>query len=170
MFFAKKLVEKKLVKKRLVKILGFSLFLLLASLIKISFVSGSHSFFFSGFLLLAPLAGAFFGFGGVGAAFLLVKIWRYLFLGTMTCMTAGIPTLAAAWCWSADRTKNKYARFFLNLVIPVISFFLFFFHPSVGHGFWFGLYWIIPVSIYLLEVFGALSRQPSHTFQEQPRS
>lgn len=152
--------------KKLIKVVGFSFFLFLISLLKISFVFGSKAFFFSIFLLLAPLTGAFFGVGGTGAIFMLTKLLRYSFLGTFACTTTGIPTLFAAWCWRADRSVtdssgpdlsvNKFSRFFLNLLIPIICFVLFFLHPSVGYGFLYGLYWMIPVSIYLLESFGIL--------------
>lgn len=125
-------------------ILGLGALLFLFSLLKLSFIWGSRAFCFSGIFFLAPLLGALGA--SVGGVLVAAKLLRFLFLGKLFCATLGLPTLAAAWCWRAENTFSQ--KILVNIVLPTACFVLFIFHPSVGNGFWYGLYWLIPIVLF----------------------
>lgn len=128
--------------KKLKKVVAVGSLLFLFSLLKLSFVWGSRAFFFSGIFFFVPLLGALGS--SLGGAFIVAKVLRYLLLGKLFCATFGLPTLAAAWCWSAE--GKFFKKIFVNVFIPITCFFLFVFHPS--SSFWYGFYWMIPVILF----------------------
>jgi len=142
-----------------IKIIGCSVFILFIARLKISLIWGSGNLFFSGASMIAPLFGAFFGIGGLGAILLLKKVSASALFSTPFFAFTGLPLLFEAMCWSVDYrySQRTFARFFLNFLLPLGAFLLFIFHPSVGYGFWFGLYWTIPMGIYLAETAGLVS-------------
>lgn len=142
--------------------------LLLASFLKLSFsqvkllhVAGSRSFYFSAFCIMAPLLGRFVGLRGAGLVFLITKLLRFLIFGSLFCITGGIPSLLAAASWSLkakESQRNKIFSFGLTVLFPLVCLALFVIHPSVQAGWWYGLYWLIPVLLYLGVGFGVLSQ------------
>jgi len=112
--------------------------------------------FFSFFFMVAPLLGAYLGVVGVGIALLFYKILSYSLFGTIACTTLGLPTLLASLCWSSKKTSIS---FLINILVPSFCFLAFLLHPSVQYGWWYGLYWFIPVSLYALQSFGFLRKR-----------
>ena len=95
------------IRRKVVGVVGLSVFLVAVSLLKMSFVWVTKSYFFSGFCIFAPLLGAFVGVWGAGAVMLVAKVWRYAAWGTILPLTTGIPTMLAAWCWSLEGRESR---------------------------------------------------------------
>lgn len=123
-------------------------------LIKLSFMWGSKYAFFSWSCMLAPILGGVLGIAGASSVLMSAKFFKFFALGRVFSVLSGIPTLFASWCWAAEYGDRKITKFFVNCVVPVICFVLFIIHPSVGYGFFFGLYWFIPVIIFLFQKYG----------------
>jgi len=140
--------------RNIVGVIVVSVALLLLSIFKVSFVWGSKAFFLSGFCMLAPLLGAIFGLGSIGLALVFTKFLRIIFLGSFSCLTFGLPTFFAAWSLRLDSASNSYnfQKFLVNFLIPISCFLLFIFHPNVQFGWWYGLYWFIPVALYIFKM------------------
>jgi len=157
--------------EKVAKITAFSILFLVVSLIKFSFVLGTKSYFFSGFCIGVPLLGALIGVYGAWATILVTRFWRYFVWGSVFSLSAGIPTMGAAWCWSLDEhLVDRRASVFLlivNCFVPMICFLLFIIHPSVGNGWLYGLYWFIPVGLYGGQLIGFLRK---HSFITALRS
>ena len=116
---------------------------------------------FSIFYMLVPLAGLFLGTGGIVGVLIFSKILLGLSFGFIHLTTTGLPTLAAALVWklSASRKNDfriKLARFVFSVFIPITCILLFIFHPSVGCGWWYSLYWLIPVVFWGVQSIGLL--------------
>lgn len=162
--------------RKIIPVIGLSILLFLTHFLKLSFVWGSQKLFFSGFCIVAPLMGAFFGGFWAGLILGLTSLLLSVGVGGLTCVTAGIPTLMAAWCWSLDQSRhglnkhrlNKHrlshlAKLAVNVVVPLSCITLFVFHPSVSYGSWYALYWFIPVAIYGIQLAGRLQTSPVAT-------
>lgn len=145
-------------KKSVKAIIGMSVLFFLSFLLKISFVWGSKKLFFPGFCVIMPLMGAFFGAWTAGFAMIFAKIGRYVLASGYPSITLGIPTMAACWCWSLERQKAGYAHIFVNIIIPLGCLVAFILHPSVGCGFWYGLYWVIPVFLYVAQLIKCIGK------------
>jgi hypothetical protein len=109
------------------------------------------------FILVAPIFGALFSHF---RSFIFRGVVAVLF-GSFFCITGGIPTLFASFCWKKD--SSLFVRFFINIFVPITCFLLFIFHPSVQFGWWFGCYWFIPVLIFILKFFGFIKNGPVET-------
>ncbi|MCK4517690.1 hypothetical protein KAT92_02870 [Candidatus Babeliales bacterium] len=95
--------------------------------------------------------------------FLFLKIFLWLSFGFIPLATTGLPTLAATLIWrlAANKTNDlsiKLASFALSVLVPITCVLLFVFHPSVGYGWWYSLYWLIPVGLYGIQAFGLLKK------------
>jgi len=117
--------------------------------------------FFSGFYMLAPLSGLFLGTGSIVGVLLFSKVLLGLSFGFIPLTTTGLPTLAATFVWKLSVSKTnsfriKLARFALVVLVPITCMLLFVLHPSVGYGWWYSLYWLIPVGLYGVQLFGWL--------------
>ena len=106
---------------------------------------------FSAFFLLAPVLGRFLRFHGVIWILLLNRVLKFLLFGSCLCLTGGIPTLIASLCWVQD---NRTISFLANFLVPVICFIFFVANPSVGFGWIFGCYWVIPLLLFLFQRYG----------------
>ena len=132
---------KKLVIKKLLKIICAGVLVFLLSLLKISFVWGSRKTFFSGMCMITPILAQVFGFWSVGLGLLFV----------FPSITFGIPTIVACACW-------RWEGVFLNIIVPLGCLMVFVLHPSVGYGFWFGFYWLIPVLLHVMQLTKIINR------------
>ncbi|MBU4269314.1 hypothetical protein KJ644_02380 [Candidatus Dependentiae bacterium] len=128
----------------------------LSSFIKISFLSGSYKFFFSGINFVLPLVGNLFGVATSGLivfAFLLFK--KFTIGGAIT---LGIPTVIATVYISLmsnykNNFKNKLYNFLLSFILPLFCMTLFIFHPMGNKAYIYSFYWLIPVVLYIAQRF-----------------
>ena len=123
---------------------------------KLSFVFGSHKFFFSGISIAGPLVGAFFS--APTSAFLVsfYFLFKYFCFGKV--LTFGLPTAIAACCWNTSLKRNfsntflyDVSNFLLRLLLPVFCMVVFAFHPVGKNAIPYTFYWTIPISIYVIE-------------------
>ena len=133
--------------------------LFLASLLISSFkfctLVGKSFAYFSGILFVAPLLGAFFSSPvAIVLTGLLIATKALLFCYPIT---GGIPTLFATLAWSThaniSEQKSGYAHLFYFLVhaaLPALCMAIFMTHASVGQGYVYAFYWLIPITLYFL--------------------
>lgn len=103
-------------------------------------------------MCLLPVLGVC-GLSALPLSFFGIRLVRYAFFGKLCGITFGIPTLCATYCWELDYGVRAYPykrflRFCLNVLLPLGCFIAFIVHPSVRYGWWYGLYWCIPVIIF----------------------
>lgn len=112
--------------------------------------------------VLGPLLGVLFGLRGATGCIVGTKVLRFLALGRLPVAATGIPTLFASWCWALEE-KRGLGAVGVNVLVPLICFILFIFHPSVGYGWWYGLYWVVPMSLYVAQVVGVVKKNSFFT-------
>jgi hypothetical protein len=111
----------------------------IASLIKISYIVGSYTAFFSCTCIAMPLVGAFSGITGSIATCLLGLI-----LGggySLTFLAHHIPGFCASLYWATGHAL-------IRVGIPSICFILFVTHPIGSQAWPYALYWLIPIALY----------------------
>jgi len=112
--------------------------------IRIGHIVGTHTSFFAGGSVMAPLAGLFgsvFECGVLSGVYATFSIWRGIPVGSPA--TYGIASFFAALYWAKPSVWTR-------LVVPAVCMFLFFVHP-VGHdAFAYTFYWFIPMALYVL--------------------
>lgn len=131
---------------------------LLISSFKFCTLVGKSFAYFSGMLFVAPLLGAFFSSPvAIVLTGLLVATKALLFCYPVT---GGIPTLFATLAWSThthiSTQKSISAHLFYFLVhaaLPALCMAIFMTHASVGQGYVYALYWLIPITLYFLHQF-----------------
>lgn len=133
-------------------------FLLLSSILKFSVIVGKSFAHFSVVFFIAPLLGAFFGTAqaiGITTLALLTKV-----ILTSYPITGGIPTLLAVAAWSThsefirEKTIAAHLGYFLTMVaLPALCMALFMTHSTVGQGYVYALYWLIPIALYAVHIF-----------------
>ena len=140
------------------KVLAFVSTLLIFRFFKLSFVWGSESIFFSVFGFIAPVVGAFLGAPECLGVLLLYKYLPSLFGLKISFITMGLPTFGAMLCWRLGLGQNnfykKIAEFYLNVLLPILCMAIFSLNPSVGIGWVYSLYWLIPPFIYGFRLLG----------------
>jgi|GEM_PF-1053117 len=141
--------------RKLAKITCLVVVLVVASLFQVSVAWGTKMCFFSGVCMAGPLLGAFFGLGGVGSVIVFSKITRFFLFGSIPVISTGVPTFLASCCWSVT---SRMGGVVVKVFVPLICFVLFIFHASVGNGWWYGLYWFVPVVFYFTQLFGLLKK------------
>ena len=112
--------------------------------IKISFIAGSYTAFFSMAPILMPLSGAF---GGVmGSVFALCL--RYCVIA-MICKTVPLKFLAYHIPGFFASLYLARSHWFTRAGVPLLCMALFVLHPQGGAAWLYTLYWIIPVGVYI---------------------
>ena len=141
----------------MLSIFGFCISIL--SLFKLSFLLGSHKFFFSGINFILPVIGAFFS---LPISLLLISA---LFIFKLSVgfgvLTMGLPTLVAASSFAA---KSKKLDFLLHVVLPLSCMILFIAHPVASKAFAYSFYWLIPVVLYVLNYKNTFCKALTATF------
>jgi len=140
------------------KLCAVFLISLLISSFKFCTLIGKSFAYFSGMLFVAPLLGAFFSSPvAIVLTGLLVTTKALLFCYPVT---GGIPTLFATLAWSThtqiSQEKSRYAHLFYFLVhaaLPALCMIIFMTHASVGQGYVYALYWLIPIALYFSHLF-----------------
>lgn len=115
------------------------------SLIKVSFMLGSHMIWFSGVNSILPLSGAFGGIMGANLAFLMRQLMHLVFFKTISLsfFALCIPGFFASIYWTSS-------NIFIRLILPLTCMALFVMHPVGGQAFIYSLYWLIPVVLYFV--------------------
>jgi len=120
--------------------------------LKISFIAGSHRFFFSGVNFFVSIIGVFaqsFFSAGIISFFLLYKF--------SSGITFGLPTLIATFCWSLNTRRSQLAKandFIARFLIPLCCMLIFILHPIGRQAYLYSFYWFIPGVIYLMQRVG----------------
>lgn len=114
---------------------------------------GKNFAHFSLFYFLTPLAGAFLSLPQAASLTVLVFLSKALLSGYP--ITGGIPTLCATLVWAAHaqatQQKNFKAHFFyflMSAALPALCMAVFMTHNTVGKGWVYALYWLIPMACY----------------------
>ncbi|MBS1988812.1 hypothetical protein JST56_07555 [Candidatus Dependentiae bacterium] len=132
--------------------------LLLSSTLKFSMIVGKSFAYFSVIFFVVPLLGAFFG----GAQAIIITTFALATKVILTSypITGGIPTLLAVTAWSthtqfvSKQTLASHLGYFLTMAaLPASCMALFMTHPTVGQGFFYALYWLIPIVFYAAHIF-----------------
>ena len=117
---------------------------------------------FSAIYFLTPLVGVFFSLPQ--AACLTVLIFASKALLTSYPITGGIPTLCATLAWATHaqfmnkKNRTSYCGYFLTMAaLPALCMALFMTHPTVGQGYVYALYWLIPILLYALHIISGYS-------------
>lgn len=128
---------------RLAQYTGFTGLIGLSSLIKFSWMVGSHISFFSGINIMAPLSGAFGGVFGSIASLVMRTVVHFCLFGVLSIksLTIGIPTFFASLYWSTT-------HWFVRVGLPLICMALFWMHPVGFAAGAYALYWLIPVVVH----------------------
>ncbi len=119
----------------------FSVYILceLSRFIRISYLFGAHSFYFSGINLIGPLTGIqSFSFLGL-ALFLLRRLITGV--GFFTPLSYHIPTIFASAYWASSSAL-------IRLFVPLLCMILFIMHPIGYQVPFYTLYWLIPIVLY----------------------
>ncbi|KKP24470.1 MAG: hypothetical protein SZ59_C0002G0316 [candidate division TM6 bacterium GW2011_GWF2_28_16] len=139
------------INKKYLNLIIVLIFTILLSLIKISFISGSHKLFFSGINFALPVIGNFFG------AFSGVIVFAFLLFKKLTvggALTLGMPTLFATVYISLINNKknnlNKLYIFLLSVILPLSCMIIFSLNPVGNQAFIYSFYWFIPVILYFV--------------------
>ena len=124
---------------------GFAGLISLSSLVKFSWMVGSHISFFSGINIMAPLSGAFGGVFGSIASFALRTIIHFFLFGVLSvkCLTLGIPNFFASLYWGTT-------HWLIRVGLPLTCMMLFWAHPVGLAAGAYALYWLIPVAVHCL--------------------
>lgn len=131
-----------------VAMLVFLTLLAAASWIKVSFIIGAHTGFFSLSHCLTPLCGLVSGIGGLLTLFLVKTALHTYAAHTGTALLLGLhlPTLCAGlYCRFALRSTPSTIARWLFLAIPVLCMVLFTVHPVGSQAYAYSFFWIIPV-------------------------
>ena len=112
--------------------------------IKLSFIVGSYTAFFSVAPLLMPLSGAF---GGVLGSVLALGL-RYCFIA-MIFKTVPVKFLAYHIPGFFASLYMARSHWFMRAGVPLVCMVLFVLHPQGGPAWLYTLYWLIPVWLYL---------------------
>lgn len=141
----------------MLSVFGFCISFL--SLFKLSFLLGSHKFFFSGINFILPVIGAFFS---LPVSLLLISaLFIFKFSVGFGVLTMGLPTLAAASSFAA---KSKKLDFLLHVILPLLCMILFIAHPVAGSAFMYSFYWLIPVVLYVFNYKNMFCKALTATF------
>ncbi len=131
--------------------------LLLSSTLKFSLIVGKNFAHFSVIFFVAPLLGAFLG--GAQAITITALALATKVILTSYPITGGIPTLLAVAAWSTHsqftckKTIASHLGYFFTMVaLPALCMALFMMHPTVGQGYIYALYWLIPISFYAIHI------------------
>lgn len=124
---------------------GFAGLISLSSLVKFSWMVGSHISFFSGINVMAPLSGAFGGIFGSIASYAIRTIVHFCLFGLLSvkCLTLGIPNFFASLYWGTT-------HWLVRAALPLTCMVLFWMHPTGFAAGVYALYWLIPVMIHFL--------------------
>ena len=130
---------------RLAQYSGFARFIGLSSLVKLSWIVGSHISFFSGINIAAPLSGAFGGIFGSIVAFVVRIAINFCFFGVLSvkCLLLGVPNFFASLYWGTT-------HWLVRVGLPITCMALFWLHPTGFAAGAYALYWLIPVTIHFL--------------------
>lgn len=105
--------------------------------------------------MLLPLVGVVLRSGkSVGCVGLFFGAKWFLF-GVMP-VTFGLPSACAAANWSVHTQQGRTAepiRFCLSVLLPIACMFLFVLHPTGSVAFIYSLYWLIPITVYFIQLF-----------------
>ena len=142
-------------KIKILKIFCTAIVFSIVSFLKLSFLCGTHSMFFSAFCIVGPISGGWLGIEEIFIAFVLSKFIFCTFTGVVPFLSTGVPTIAAAYCWrfykNSDFDNSGLKRFGINVILPLLCMILFVLHPSVGNGWIYSLYWLIPIVVYIVQ-------------------
>jgi hypothetical protein len=117
----------------------------LAALLKLSYLIGSHSIFFSATNLMYPLGGCFFGVSGSCLLFALSFCIRLLSGAPISLhLVHGLPGFCAALYMASP---HKLIR----LVLPIVCIIFFLAHPIGFQAALYSFYWLIPVALYFIK-------------------
>ena len=130
---------------RLVHNTGFAGLIGLSSLVKFSWIIGSHMSFFSGINIMAPLSGAFGGVFGSIASFAIRTIVHLCLFGVLSvkCLTIGIPNFFASLYWGTT-------HWLVRAGLPLTCMLFFWMHPVGFAAGAYAFYWLIPVVVHYL--------------------
>lgn len=124
-----------------------TLFLIFAAFVRYSFSIGAYYCNFSA-ISCAPLLGAFFNLGSLGAVMSLYTIAISILKGGFIpfSKTLALPTLLSSLCFSSSLKKRNEVLLFVAL--PLTLFILFVLHPQGQAAWYYGLYWVVPIAVY----------------------
>lgn len=136
----------------------FGILTLVSFFVKISPVLGAFKFSLTSVGIMLPLIG---GFASLPAASLFIASYGiYRVLRAVGAATLGIPLFFATINWNVETEalsnnsqKIALARFFMNVVLPIICMALFVTHPVGSKAFVYASFWLIPISLYVLARF-----------------
>src|SRR5579871_4856971 len=111
----------------------------MASLVKISYIVGSYTAFFSGTCIAMPLIGAF---GGITMS-IATCLLGLVFGGghSLLFLAHHIPGFCAALYWATHHAVVRVG-------IPTVCFVMFVTHPVGSQAWPYALYWLIPIVFY----------------------
>lgn len=115
----------------------------LASFLKLSFIVGSHTAFFSAANIANPLIGAFNSRLHTVFIFCALFLSRYLFCGAIDLhfLAFFIPGMCAALYWNVKGPA-------IRLLLPLLCFGLFLAHPTGFAAAPYAAFWLIPIGLY----------------------
>jgi hypothetical protein len=127
------------------KAASYAAFFKISGLLKVSFLLGSQTVWFSGVNAVLPLSGAFGGALGAGLVFLVRQLIHLFFFKTVSLsfLALCIPGYFASLYWTTQHAL-------IRLVLPLACMGLFVAHPVGGQAFFYSLYWLIPVALYFV--------------------
>ncbi len=129
----------------------------LASMLKMSYMVGSWSAFFSATNIAVPMAGVFGGTALTGLITIMRALSRWLLLGSnpASFLVFHIPGVVAAFYW---RSSSRLVK----MGLPLLCMALFIAHTPAA---WFySLYWLIPVGLYVAKRESIFEKALSATF------
>jgi hypothetical protein len=128
--------------KNFVRSCLFASFVKISSLLKISYIAGSHVLCLSAASVLAPLSGAFGGVSGSFGVFFARLVLHFLLCKTiaLSFLALCVPGLFACLYWA---TRNSIVR----VGVPLLCMILFIAHPVGRQAFIYSIYWLVPVII-----------------------
>jgi len=123
----------------------FALLVKVSTFFKVSFVVGSHMAMFGASSIIAPLAGAFNGIAGTCGVFGLSLCLKMLFGAPFSLhyLAFFVPGFFASLYWSSN-------SLFIRFVVPLLCMIAFIAHPAIGAGWVYSLYWLVPMTLYIL--------------------
>ncbi len=136
--------------------LGFGA-LKLASLIKINFIVGSQAAFFSGTSVAMPLLGTFLGTALAGITLCVQGLSVITRLSLLKFLAYHIPGFCAAAYWNTQ-------HWLMRCALPLVCMVLFIAHPIGGQAFAYSFYWLIPVTLYVVQAEGVFWSALGSTF------